>query len=186
MILIDGQKLMPRKFFKKYLPSPAEMRKKKALNFLGEKLYAQNLWHLNRRSVSKAFLFGIFASFLPIPFQMVVAAVLAIIYEANIPLSVALVWISNPLTWVPIFYSTYKLGAWILGIVPSEKFSIDLSVDWVLTQLVNIWKPLLLGSLIAGIVCSIASYFIIHQLWRFYIIHSWNKRKKNRAKAQEN
>lgn len=61
------------------------------------------------------FAVGVFTSFLPLPGQMVIAALLALWLRCNLPLSIILVWISNPITMPAIFYSTYKLGAWILG-----------------------------------------------------------------------
>ncbi len=168
---------MPKNFLKKYLPSPSEFKKNKSLHFLGDHLYAQNLWHLNRKSVSRAVFIGIFASFIPMPLQMVLAAILAIFFGANLPLSVALVWISNPLTWVPIFYSTYKLGAWILNVQPQNEFTIDLSIEWALNQLVEIWQPLFLGSLLSGLFFAILGYVIIKLLWRLHIVRHWKKRK---------
>jgi uncharacterized protein (DUF2062 family) len=94
---------MPKSFFKRYLPDRHKISEIKALDFLGEKLHRPNLWHLNRRSVSRAFGIGLWAMWTPpLPWQQIIAAALAIYFDANLPIAVALVWITNPLTWGPL------------------------------------------------------------------------------------
>ena len=102
---------MPRKFLKRYLPSASEVRSRRSLRILGELLHDPNVWHLTRRSVSTAVAVGVFSAFVPVPFQMPLAAVLAIALRCNLPLAVALVWISNPMTMPAIFFFTYTVGA---------------------------------------------------------------------------
>ena len=50
-------------------------------------------------------------AFLPVPFQMVLAALGALWRRVNLPLAVALICITNPLTMAPAFYLCYKVGA---------------------------------------------------------------------------
>ena len=92
------------------------IRKIKALGVLGDWVYASNLWHLNRYSASMAFFVGLFVAFMPIPGQVVVAAVLAVLLRCNLPLAVSLVFVTNPLTMAPVFYLAYEIGALIVAI----------------------------------------------------------------------
>lgn len=170
---------MPKKFMKRYLPTPEKVRAMKSLRFLGDIRHEPNLWHINRHCVSRAFLIGIFFTFIPMPFQMLAAAFFAIWFNANLPLSVVLVWISNPVTMPPIFYFNYKLGALILD-RPVLDFQFQLSWTWLSGRLVDIGIPLYLGSLLIGTACACASYLVIQYLWRRKVRKDWQERIRNR------
>lgn len=169
---------MPREFLKKYSPSPKTIRENKALSCLGESIHQSSLWHMNRRTVAKAFAIGLFCTWIPMPLQTVIAALLAIYYRAHLPLSVALVFITNPITIPPMFYFAYRLGSLMLGMEP-ETVPMDLSWEWLTTTLGHIWEPLLFGCLILGVLSSVAGYFIIHSLWRKNIRKRWSDRKES-------
>lgn len=170
---------MPRKLFKKYLPDPRTLKEHKYLSIFGEVIHSPNLWHLNKRSVSNAFSVGLFSAFIPIPMQMVLAAALALVFRVNLPVSVALVWITNPLTMPPIFYFCYKFGAWILG-QPIHHVEFELSLQWLKTELLLIWEPFLLGCLILGIGSAALGNLLIRILWRMSVVSNWRKRKEKR------
>ena len=52
---------------------------------------------------------------------MFIAVALAIIFTANLPISFALIFVTNPLTMPAVFYGAYKLGAWIIGTEPTPE-----------------------------------------------------------------
>ncbi len=94
---------MARNLLKRFIPTPAAIKSNPALHFLGDLLHDPNLFHLNRHSVSVAFFWGLFIALLPIPGQMPVAAGAALLLRCNLPITVALVWITNPFT-MPFFF----------------------------------------------------------------------------------
>ncbi|MEH6650690.1 MAG: DUF2062 domain-containing protein [Motiliproteus sp.] len=175
---------MPRRFIKRYMPDEKKIREHPSLGYLGTALHNPNLWHLNHRSVSRAFLVGIFCAFLPIPMQMLVAALCAIMIHSNLPISVGLVWITNPLTMPPIFYFAYTVGNWLLG-SPSSDLEFTLTMEWITSELSRIWWPLLFGSLVCGVFFSILSYFSIRWLWAWQVGKSWRLRSKKRRKLDD-
>ena len=67
---------MPKKTIKKLMPDHQKIKSNKHLQIFGDLLHNGNLWHLNRRSVAKAFAVGLFFAFVPVPFQMVLAALI--------------------------------------------------------------------------------------------------------------
>ena len=82
----------------KYLPTRQSIRAQKALWPVRHLLLEPELWHLHRRSVGGAFFIGLFCAFMPVPSQMVLAALLALVARCNLPIAVGLVWVTNPLT----------------------------------------------------------------------------------------
>jgi uncharacterized protein (DUF2062 family) len=164
---------MPRKLLKRYMPKQNALKSHKHLKWLGEHLHNPDLFHLTRKSAAKAFLVGIFCAFLPIPGQMIVAAFLALWIGSNLPISIGLVWLTNPITIPPIFYTTYKLGAWILGTPPVK---IHWELHSIHTELATIWWPLLTGSLLCGVFLSGLSYLAINRLWIWQVRRRWQKR----------
>jgi uncharacterized protein (DUF2062 family) len=161
---------MPKRIFKKIAPHPDKIKNHKSLRFINHLLHDPNIWHFNRRSVPKAFMIGIFCAFLPVPFQMLIAAVCSLLLSANISLSVILVWITNPLTMGPIFYACYKLGTYILN---TSEFNVnsEWSISFIYEQIFIIWKPLWLGSLIIGSILSILSFYLIKLLWYLVVLN---------------
>ncbi|MBN8431733.1 DUF2062 domain-containing protein [Microbulbifer salipaludis] len=170
---------MPKSVIRRWLPTPEQVRANNGLKILGTLLHDPNLFHLNRHSVSVAFAVGIFTAFLPLPGQMLIAALLALWFRCNLPLSMALVWISNPVTMPAIFYSTYKLGAWLLG-TPPMPFKIELSWEWLTEEVGRIWLPLFSGSLIAGIFFAAVAYFVMQAIWRWQVVKRWKARLAQR------
>lgn len=168
---------MPKKLIQKYLPKPEVIKNHKNLQFLGDRLHDPNLWHLNRRSVSIAAAVGLFVAWIPTPGQMAIAAVVAFYLRANLPISVALVWITNPLTMPPMFYFAYLAGLWALNEpAPSEDF--EFSVDSIMSGLGHVWEPFLVGCLIVGIMTSVAGYFGVKEFWRYHVMKKWTERKQ--------
>ena len=171
---------MPRKILRRWLPDPHKIVESRAIRWMGPLLRDPNLFHINRTSISASFFIGLFCAFLPIPGQTIVAALLALLFRTNLPLAMALIWISNPLTIPPMFLFSYSVGIVLLGreIAP---FNIELTWDWAIAQGEAIWLPLLLGSLLCGLISGCLGYLTIHQLWRWKVIKNWEERKRKRA-----
>lgn len=177
---------MPRKFLKRYSPSQKTIKENKSLSILGERLHKPSLWIFNRNSVAKAFAIGLFCAWLPIPMQTVLAAVLAIYYRAHLPLSIVLVFISNPITMPPMLFFAYKLGSTMLGL-EFQMIEMDMNWHWFTSILGQIWQPLLFGCLILAIVCSAIAYFTINTIWRNDVRARWRERslRKSAKKAEK-
>lgn len=175
---------MPRKIIRRYMPDTHVIRNHKHLRVFGTLLHDANLWHLNRHSVSTAFAIGLFMACMPIPFQMLPTALLAIWLRANLPISIALVWVSNPVTMPPLFYFCYKLGTWILQ-TPPKPFAFEFTLAWFRDQVAHDWQPFLVGCVIVGLCLGTLGYFSMRLFWRWHVVRAWQVRKDRRLAARQ-
>ena len=176
--------VVAKKIVKRYLPDFDKIRRHKHLQFFGRLLHDPNLWHLNRRSVSGGTAVGLFMAFLPIPLQTIPAAASAIFFRVNLPISVAWVWITNPLTMAPVFVAAYTVGSWLLG-TPAEAVQFNMSMEWFRSSLSHVWRPFLLGSIILSTASATAGYFLMQGLWRWHVVRDWERRREKRRSRSE-
>lgn len=187
---------MPRKFFKKYLPSHETVRQNRFVGLFGELLHHHNLWHLHRRSVAGGVAVGLFAGLIPgsNPVQFFFAALFAILFKVNLPVAVATTLYSNPFTIVPIYIVAYAIGEFVMGngtgaMPPTELHLMDKNIsewapaliDWVM----SLGKPLLVGIFLLALLLAVIGYFAVRGAWRLYIIHEWRKRARRIKAAKE-
>lgn len=119
---------------------------------------------------------AIFVTWTPtIGLQMVLAVAIAALMNANKLVGLPFVWISNPLTLIPIYAPNYLIGNWILG--GRYGFSTFIESMGNATQLggglaskvLAFWKavtpiflPLWVGSLVVASILSVATYFLAY------------------------
>ena len=128
--------------------------------------------------------FGIFTGMMPVmPFQMALSVALALVFKGSKITAALGTWVSNPLNWYFLYYFSYKLGAWILGMEGSSTVFATI-MDMVrsdVESMVIVEKILqsgglmaaafLLGGVIMGIVVALPSYFVF--LYIFKRIRRW-------------
>ena len=128
--------------------------------------------------------FGIFTGMMPImPFQMALSVALALVFKGSKITAALGTWISNPLNWYFLYYFSYKLGAWVLGMegnsaifstimdmVRSEAESMVI-VEKILQSGGLMAAAFLLGGVIMGSAVALPSYFVF--LYIFKRIQRW-------------
>lgn len=146
-----------------------------AMRFFNEWIHKAHVWHLNRRSATRAVMIGLFFAFIPLPIQMFFAIFACIYLRANLPLSIAFVWLTNPLTMAPVFYATYRVGAILLD-MPIQDFAFEMSWEWLAAKFAQVWKPLFLGSVVCGTAAAAIGYTVVDLLWRRHTLKRWHNR----------
>jgi hypothetical protein len=173
---------MPRRFLRRLLPTNRWFRDHPRLRGLGARLHDPALWHLNRHSVSGGVGVGLFVAWVPLPFQMLIAAIGALALRVHLPLAVLAVWVTNPLTIPPMYMLAVRTGSWLLGREP-KRLEFQFSVGWLGDKLADVWAPLLLGCLVLGVISALAGVAATRLLWRVVVVRSWLERRARRRRA---
>ena len=117
----------------------------------------------NRKMVSKAVLIGLFIAFIPMPMQMLLVLAMMPFFKFNVPIGLAMCWLSNPFTMPPMYYMEYMTGSFILG---SEPLNVEMTLEWFSKNLDNIFIDLYTGTLIFAVVGSVSGYWLVNHFWR--------------------
>jgi uncharacterized protein (DUF2062 family) len=127
---------------------------------------------------------GIFISFIPFPVHTALAGVTALYLRINVPVAILASWLSNPLTFGPMYYGAYRLGAAVLG-SPSSASRSEFSMEHLQMLLEQIWQPLLVGCLIAGTTLSLSAYWILNRVWIRHVHRSFQRRRGSAEKTDQ-
>ena len=166
---------MPRRFFKRFSVRFPEKEHPWYLKPFDYIIAHPVYWSTSRRAVCGGLWIGLFVGLLPIPGQTIVSVLLALLLRVNVPLAALVIWISNPLTFVPIFYLAYKIGAIVLN-VPTEPFPDEIYLGWLAQQTATVIKPLFVGSLLMGLSISSMVYLVVSAVWHIATIRRYRKR----------
>jgi len=183
---------MPRKFFRRILPSHESVKENRYVAWLGPRLQHHNLWHLHRRSVAGGVAAGLFAGLIPgsNPVQFTAGALLAIAGRVNLPIAVLVTLYSNPLTIVPLYYIAFKLGQLVLlqeeGPLPPVALGLEDKgiAEWMpaaLEWLGSVGKPLAIGLPLLALLLALFGYVAVDRLWRLSVRCAWAARRRKRA-----
>ena len=181
---------MPRKFFRKYLPSHETVRGNRHIARFGGFLQHPNLWHLNRHSVAGGVAVGMFSGLVPGPLQMVTAALLAVPLRVNLPVALATTLYTNPLTIGPLYVLAYLIGRLIIGsggtaLSPPPEFewsNLGASLDLFLRWMLSMGAPLAVGLVALALILAALGYGCVQLGWRAYVIRAWRRRARLRGK----
>lgn len=176
---------MPKKYFRKLLPSHESIRENRWLRPFAGWLQQHYLWHMHRRSVAAGVAIGMFCGLVPGPFQMLSAALLAMLFRVNLPVAMFVTLYTNPFTIVPLYWLAYQLGVRVTGAANTLTFAhfavpemtwdnwFGVMVDWI----ISLGKPFAVGLPLLAVLLALASYILVRLGWRLWVIRQWQKRK---------
>ena len=114
------------------------------------------------KEIARGLAAGVFAGLFPLfGLQILMGIALAALLKGNKIIAAAGTWISNPLTYVPIYAFNYQVGRWLLGLSQvNYTFSNLKSFKTMMEMGAEITITLFVGCFVTGLICSICSYFL--------------------------
>jgi len=148
---------MVRRTFKKISKSD------KIKSFIKKYKIPREYLSTNRRMVSRAVFIGLFIAFIPMPMQMLAVVAVMPFMKFNVPIGLAMCWLSNPFTMPPMYYMEYETGSLLLGM---ETTPVEMTVKWFSDNIGNIFIPLYTGTAFYSILGSSLGYYLVNHFWK--------------------
>jgi len=180
---------MPRKYFRKFLPTSDEVRNYRYIGRFAGFLRHPNLWHLNRSSVSGGVAVGLFSGLVPGPLQMLTALALAIPFRVNLPVALITTFYTNPFTIVPLYIAAFYIGSLLTGgdagamVHPPPFVWTELggSVAALARWAMSLGKPLAIGLVALALSLAALGWVSVQVAWRAWVVVQWRRRRQKRA-----
>ncbi|WP_395741006.1 DUF2062 domain-containing protein [Prosthecobacter sp.] len=154
----------------RFLKHPRKLRKSPAMKWFARHFLDKRVWKPTQHTFSGGMAVGMFMTLQLLPIQMPAATILSAIFRVNIPIAIALCWLSNPFTLLPIAWAEYVIGKWFLAFyttVPTTPFPTQLP-----DSMVEVWMVLkehapvvLFGGIILGAIVAPVSYVLSWGCW---------------------
>jgi uncharacterized protein (DUF2062 family) len=136
-------------------------------------------WTFHRHSVTRAFAVGLFIAFIPptpLPVHIVTCVILGVLFRLNLPVLIATVFLSNPLTWLPQVAGSIWVGAKLMGMdLMPVLHELHHRHPW--RHIGELWAPLLLGALVLGLIAAAAGYVLAQLAWRAHVLYQLRRRR---------
>ncbi len=164
-----------RERLRRLVPTRETLASNRWLAWLAPWLGHPKLWHWSRRGVALGVGIGVFFGLLIPLAQIPAAAAAAVVLRAHLPAAAAATLVTNPVTFGPIYYGAYRLGAWMTGENPPPlempaSGTAEAAAPPLLERVAAHGKPLLVGLLTAAAIAGTATYLLIDLIWRSRVL----------------
>ena len=168
-------------WWRRSMPTRESLEHNRFLKPVAHRVLAPELWRFTRRSVPRGVALGMVTGILFPVAQIVLSAIFALPFRANIPTAAATTFITNPLTTPPLWVAAYWLGHSILRFdekVPGQPIAdtVAANTGWLHWLWAGALPATLLGLLVITVVLSVAGYALTALGWRLWIAHKWRHR----------
>ena len=113
------------------------------------------------KAIARGAAAGAFAGAFPLlGLQSIVGVAIASCVRGSKVVAVASTWVSNPLTYVPLFALNFHIGRTLLRLPPAEIPNSAVGIDVWMAMGMDVGAALMLGSLITGLILSAIAYYV--------------------------
>ena len=177
------------KWWKKNAPTRESLEQIRWLRPFAHRILEPSLWRFTRRSVPRGVALGLLVGiFLMIPgLQILPAALLALPCRANVPIAVAMTFLSNPVTTPFILYLSIVVGnrfvhstADLTTVTAMIDHGASLA-DWASWLASSAAPALVAGLFVIAVISASIGYLLASFMWRAWISRKWTLRERHRA-----
>lgn len=186
---------------KTWLSTQDGLRNHRWLRWMGPVLHQPRLWHFSRKGIAMGVAVGIFFGLLVPIAQMPLSAAAAVLLRANLPMAVASTFVTNPVTFGPVYYGAYRLGKVVLGEPPVTESEAIATLErappeekdegtpqtWSqrtaqgIDHLRMAGKPLAVGLAIIATLSGLLVYALVSGLW--IVKTRWERKRRLRERS---
>ena len=168
-------------FLARHIPTREQLARNRFLRWLEPFLHHTHLWVWSRHGVALGVAIGVFFGLLipiaQIPFSVGAAVVL----RANVPAAAASTLVTNPITFAPVYYAAYRVGARLSGadVEAAPDLPVPLAGDaderslW--QRIGDVGTPLITGLAVFACSAGLGIYLLINLVWA--LVEQWRARK---------
>lgn len=157
--------------------SPKQLLGSPWLRPFAARLSAPAYWRPAKVPVARAAAVGAFFAFATPIAQVPLALGTALLFRMHLPTAAAATFINNPLTFGPVYYAAYRLGAVLLGDTASQS---EAQVQALVATPSFSWSAAMLetalGAAIFGLTAAALGYFGTLVLWRLRAARRMSRR----------
>jgi len=176
----------PKTFLRKFFSRRKHKIPMQQYGWFGRRVHDPDLWHFGRRSVAGGVGVGLFLAFIPIPVQMLLTIPFALLMRVNLPVTFTAIWVTNPITFAPMFIFAFKVGTWITGYESATaEIPFEPTFHGLTAALDDIWYPLVVGCLVCGVSAGAIGNVLVRWFWRLHLVYLRRKRRRA-AHARQN
>lgn len=171
-------------------PTRESMEQNRFIRPFAHTVLRTELWRFTRRSVPRGVALGLFMAIaVPLP-QAPFAALSAVPFRANVPLAIAMTWVSNPATWFIMFPCAISLSNGMGFHVDAHHVEVLMAkhasmAEWFAWVMSSAGPALLAGLFVLAILMASAGYLVSSFGWRWWIGHKRRGRNARVLQARD-
>ena len=177
------------RWWRKNAPTRESLENVRWLRPFAHRILEPSLWRFTRRSVPRGVALGLLVGiFLMIPgLQIIGAAMLALPCRANVPIAVAMTFLSNPATTPFLLYLSLIVGNRFVH-SSADIGTVTVMIDhgaslgeWARWLASSAAPALVVGLFVIAVVSASVGYLMSSCIWRAWTSHKWHLRERHRA-----
>jgi len=174
-----------KRYLRDKLPKPEIILDNKYLVWMKPWLGHPRLWHMHRGSVSLGMAIGAVMGLIPGPVQILLSIIISIPLRANVLAAASATFITNPLTFIPIYMLSFSMGTLVTGEKMLKLIPPDLNFSWrepwlivpaMFDWFISLGPTLLVGLGMMSVMLALLAYFGTRIAWRIVVTKMWRTR----------